>query len=189
MSSSSSHATVTYTFVSTDNDLLPWGFHLMEADEPEAPDDTEAPPSHPLPADASPTVDSPGYIADSEPIKDDFEEDPKMDPVDYVADEEEEESSDDDDEEEEHLSAATPSPHVSPQTIVPFSQTKLRRARIYVQPRTPPSPSAEARIAEYASSPTPPPSPLSPLSSPPLLLPPTRPQQTSPTYASSTTGL
>ncbi|GJW58181.1 hypothetical protein Tco_0104912 [Tanacetum coccineum] len=230
MSSSSSHATVTYTFVSTDNDLLPWGFHLMEADEPEAPpshvpapayleylapSDDEVPlEDQPLPADASPTVDSPGYIADSEPIKDDFEEDPKMDHVDYVADEEEEESSDDDEEEEEHLasadsallvpdfvpsseetkpfetdeSAATPSPHVSPQTIVPFSQTKLRRARIYVQPRTPPSPSAEARIAEYASSPTPPPSPLSPLSSPPLLLPHTRPLHTSPTYARASLG-
>ncbi|GJT85562.1 hypothetical protein Tco_1067279 [Tanacetum coccineum] len=46
------------------------------------------------------------------------------------------------------------------------SKTRLRRARIFVRPHTPPSPSAEARIAEYAAAPTPPsppPSPLSPL--------------------------
>ncbi|GKC22151.1 hypothetical protein Tco_1024301, partial [Tanacetum coccineum] len=215
MSSSSSHAIVTYTFVSTDNDLLPWGFHLMEADEPEAPDDTEAPPSHvpapayleylapfddevpledqPLPADASPTADSPVYIADSEPIKDDFEEDPKMDHVDYAADEEEEESSNDDDDEEEHLASANSALPV-PDFVPSSEETKpfeTDEARIYVQPHTPPSPSAEARIAEYASAPTPPlppPSPLSPLSSPPLLLPPTRPLHTSPTYARALLG-
>ncbi|GKD35882.1 putative reverse transcriptase domain-containing protein, partial [Tanacetum coccineum] len=45
----------------------------------------------PLPADASLTTRSPGYIVDSEPIEDDSEEDPEMDPVDYPSDEEEEE--------------------------------------------------------------------------------------------------
>ncbi|GJZ06807.1 hypothetical protein Tco_0540600 [Tanacetum coccineum] len=36
-SSSSSHVTVTYTFVSSDDDLPSWGIPLMEAYEPEAP--------------------------------------------------------------------------------------------------------------------------------------------------------
>ncbi|GJT38633.1 hypothetical protein Tco_0938498 [Tanacetum coccineum] len=40
----------------------------------------------PLPA--LPIALSPGYIADSKPIEDGLEEDPEMDPVDYVADEE-----------------------------------------------------------------------------------------------------
>ncbi|GKA59468.1 hypothetical protein Tco_0758781 [Tanacetum coccineum] len=201
MSTSSSHATVTYTSVSNDNDLPPWGFHLVEADEPEAPpspvptlaypkyltssDDEVLAEDQPLHADASPTADSPGYIANSELIKDDFEEDLEMDPIDYA---------DDDYEEEEHLaptdsalpvsdfipsseeiepfetdeSAATPPPPRSPHTVVPFSQTKLRRAQISVRPHTPPSPSTEAGIAEYVAAPTPPsppPSSLSPLSS------------------------
>nr|GFB24064.1 hypothetical protein [Tanacetum cinerariifolium] len=61
----------------------------------------------PLPADASPTALSSGYVADSDPS----EEDPKNDPADYLAnkgddDEEEEEESfeDDDDEEDEEAS-------------------------------------------------------------------------------------
>ncbi|GJW64945.1 hypothetical protein Tco_0116829 [Tanacetum coccineum] len=66
------------------------------------------------------------------------------------------------------------------------------------QPQTPLPPSIKARIAEYGSAPTlplPPPSLLSPLSSlllripsPPLLLPPTRPLHTSPTYARALLG-
>ncbi|GKE04881.1 hypothetical protein Tco_1396899, partial [Tanacetum coccineum] len=88
-------------------------------------------------------------------------------------------------------SAATPPPlPISPRLVVPLSSTRLRRARISVQPHTPPSPSTKALILEYAFAPTPPsplPSPLSPLSFPlfripslPLLLP---HLHTSPTYA------
>ncbi|GJT30816.1 retrovirus-related pol polyprotein from transposon TNT 1-94 [Tanacetum coccineum] len=112
-------------------------------------------------------------------------------------DEEEEEASEEEEaeeeEEEEHLAPAdsvvapvvdhvpsseetepfetdesAPTPR-SPQTIVPFSQTRLRRARKTVRLEPPMSPSMEARIAEYAVAPTPPsppPSPLSPWSSP-----------------------
>ncbi|GKC64487.1 hypothetical protein Tco_1097085, partial [Tanacetum coccineum] len=76
----------------------------------------------PLPADASPTALSSGYIANSEPEED--EEDPEEDPADYPAyrgDNYNNESSDDDDddndvekdeedeEEEEHLALADPS--------------------------------------------------------------------------------
>ncbi|GJQ98233.1 putative reverse transcriptase domain-containing protein [Tanacetum coccineum] len=112
-------------------------------------------------------------------------------------DEEEEEASEEEEaeeeEEEEHLALAdsvvapvvdhvpsseetepfetdesAPTPR-SPQTIVPFSQTRLRRARKTVRLEPPMSPSMEARIAEYVVAPTPPsppPSPLLPWSSP-----------------------
>ncbi|GKF92482.1 hypothetical protein Tco_0279201, partial [Tanacetum coccineum] len=57
-------------------------------------------------------------------------------------------------------SALTPR---SPQTKVPFAQTRLRRARKTVRLEPPMSPSMEARIAEYAGAPT----PSSPLPPPP----------------------
>ncbi|GJZ57592.1 hypothetical protein Tco_0613086 [Tanacetum coccineum] len=258
-----SSSTVTYTSISFESNLPPWGFHLMDPDEFEAPLSPEqTPPSpdyvpgteypeyvapsddeipvedQPLPADASPIALSPGYVADSDPFEEDPKDDPKEDPADYPSnggddDEEEERSSKDDDddkeegeaseedeEEEEHLaladsallpaidpvplaeetkpfetdeSAATPPP--PPHTIVPSSMTRHHRARIFVRPHTPLSPSTKARIVEYASALTPsspPPSPLLPLSSlllripsPPLLLP---PPHTSLTYASAPLG-
>nr|GEZ40009.1 hypothetical protein [Tanacetum cinerariifolium] len=73
----------------------------------------------PLPADASPTALSPGYVVDSNPEKD--EKDPKEDPAYYPADrgnnDDDESSNDDyddddvkkDKEEEEHLVPADPS--------------------------------------------------------------------------------
>ncbi|GKD33083.1 hypothetical protein Tco_1248592 [Tanacetum coccineum] len=76
---------------------------------------------------------------------------------------------------------SAPTPR-SPQTKVPFTQTRLRRAQKTIRLEPPLSPSMEARIAEYAAAPTPPsppPSPLSPWSpllphipSPPLPPPP-----------------
>nr|GFD61529.1 hypothetical protein [Tanacetum cinerariifolium] len=76
-----------------------------------------------LPADASPTALSPGYVVDSNPEKD--EKDSKEDPTYYLADrgkdnDDDESSKDDDDdddvekdeedkEEEEHLAPADPS--------------------------------------------------------------------------------
>nr|GEY75783.1 hypothetical protein [Tanacetum cinerariifolium] len=83
----------------------------------------------PLPAAASPTIDSPGYIPESDPDedpKDDDDEDPNEDPADYPADhdddeeeeepsgddtyEDEEQDEDDDDEEEEHPASANSIP-------------------------------------------------------------------------------
>ncbi|GKD46911.1 hypothetical protein Tco_1271556, partial [Tanacetum coccineum] len=147
LSSSSSHATVTYTSESSDDDLPSWGIPLMETYE----SNLKAPLS-PVPALE--------YL--------DLEEDLEMDPINYAADKEEEE-------EERHLapadstlsvpdsvpsakekepfetdeSAATSLPPRSPQTVIPLSQTRLRRARISVRPHTPPSPSTEAHIVEY----------------------------------------
>nr|GEW63271.1 hypothetical protein [Tanacetum cinerariifolium] len=62
----------------------------------------------PLPADASPTALSPGYIVDSDPSEKDSEEDPEKDPADYPTnrgddDEDEEESFEDDDEEDDEV--------------------------------------------------------------------------------------
>ncbi|GKB40267.1 hypothetical protein Tco_0885209, partial [Tanacetum coccineum] len=96
--------------------------YVLEPEYPEylVPADAEAPiEDQPLPADASPTALSPGYVADSNP-----EEDPEENHADYPADrwddddepsddydiddEDEEpfEDEDDDDEEEEHLALA-----------------------------------------------------------------------------------
>nr|GEU52762.1 hypothetical protein [Tanacetum cinerariifolium] len=152
-----SSSMITYMFISFDSDLPPWGFHLIDPNEFE-----------PLPADASPTALSPGYVADSDPLEDDLEEDPKEDP------EEEEASEEDEDKEEEHLapndSAVLPSinhvpsaeetelfktdksaatPPSPPQTIISVSMTRLHRAQISVRPHTPPSPSTKPLIAKF----------------------------------------
>ncbi|GKD19164.1 hypothetical protein Tco_1208322 [Tanacetum coccineum] len=103
--------------------------YIPEPEYPEylIPSDAEAPlEDQPLPADASPTALSPGYVADSD-LDDDPEEDPEEDHADYPADggdddepsnddyddddtddEDEEpfEEDDDDKEEEEHLALA-----------------------------------------------------------------------------------
>ncbi|GJU92374.1 putative reverse transcriptase domain-containing protein [Tanacetum coccineum] len=87
----------------------------------------------PLPADASPTALSPGYIADFDPEED--EEDPEEDPADHPVDggdNDDNESSDDDDDDDEVVkdteafktdeSASTPP--TSPYHIILFSKTK-----------------------------------------------------------------
>nr|GEY00270.1 hypothetical protein [Tanacetum cinerariifolium] len=106
-----------------------------------------------------------------------------MDPVDYPSDEEEKEepsapadpaslvldsvpSYEEIEPFKTDETVATPPPPVSLQTIVPLSQTGLRRARKIVRPQPPLPASIEARITEYVATPTPPslsPSPLSPL--------------------------
>ncbi|GKD21397.1 hypothetical protein Tco_1223100 [Tanacetum coccineum] len=100
--------------------------YILEPEYPKylVPSDIEAPlEDQPLPADASPTALSPGYIADSDPDEDP-EEDPEEDHADYPVDggddddepfdddddtnEEDEEpfKDEDDDKEEEHLAPA-----------------------------------------------------------------------------------
>ncbi|GKB33570.1 hypothetical protein Tco_0872971 [Tanacetum coccineum] len=142
--------------------------------------------------DEDPEEDHTDYPADGG----DDDDKPSDDDDDDTDDEDKEpfEDEDDEEEEEEHLTLADPSVvHVvdpvpsardtetfetdeyaptprSPQTKVPFAQTRLRRARNTVRLKPPMSPSMEVRIAEYAAAPTPPsppPSPLSPWS--PLL--------------------
>ncbi|GJS43675.1 putative reverse transcriptase domain-containing protein [Tanacetum coccineum] len=174
--SSSSHTTVTYTFVFIKSDLPSWGFHLMEAYETEAPkaapqspeqaplspvhvseypeylepsDDDIPAEDQQLPVDASPTARPPGYIADSEPIEDDSEEDP----VDYPSDEEKEK-------EEE------PSSLTNPASPVPDSVPSSEEAELIKTDDPAVTPSLPHTYAAAPTPPSPPPSPLSLLSSP-----------------------
>ncbi|GJS03215.1 hypothetical protein Tco_0319723 [Tanacetum coccineum] len=137
----------------------------------------------------------------------DGDDEPSDDDDDDIDDEDEDPFEDeDDDEEEEHLALAdssaipvvdlipsagdteafetdesTSTPR-SPQTKVPFAQTRLRRARKTVRLEPPMAASMEARIAEQAVAPTPP----LPVASLPLPLP--SPLTTSPTDAGAPLG-
>ncbi|GJX84406.1 hypothetical protein Tco_0335180 [Tanacetum coccineum] len=154
-------------------------------------------------------------------------DDKSFDDHDDDADDEDEEASEDEDndeEEEEHLASAdssavpivdlvpsagdieafetdeSTSTPISPQIVVPLSQTRIRRARKTVIPQTPiPFPS-EAEVDRLLSLPTPPPSPRTPLSSqlpqipssplyvPSSPLPLPSPPTTSPTYVEAPLG-
>ncbi|GJR48019.1 hypothetical protein Tco_1316122 [Tanacetum coccineum] len=202
--------------------------HVPEPEHPEyhAPSDDDIQvEDQPYTDDASPTAESPGYIADSDSMEDDtdtdsidypdepgtddedpkedddkdpeedpseehdpYDEDSEEDPEEDPSEEREPEGDDDDDdtedeEEGEHLAPAdssvapvvdhvpstgdtealetdesSPTPR-SPQTRVPFSQTRLCRARKTVRLEPPMSASMEARIAEHAAAPIPPTNP------------------------------
>ncbi|GKC37629.1 hypothetical protein Tco_1050013 [Tanacetum coccineum] len=167
MPSSSSHATVTYTSISS---VMPsWAIPLMDAYEFD-PKALEAAPQSPEQAPLSP-IPAPDYIADFEPIEDDSEEDPEMDLVDYPSDEEEEEPS----------TLTDPASHV--RDSIPSSE-ETEPFETDESAATPPSPILlfhYLRLVSYGFAPTPPslpPSSLSPLlsplpliPSPPLLLP------------------
>ncbi|GKB27146.1 hypothetical protein Tco_0866547, partial [Tanacetum coccineum] len=130
----------------------------------------------PLPTAASPTVDSPGYLPESNPEEDpekDDDVDLEEDPFDYPADrgddgDDEDESSDDDkdedvdidrDEEEEEHPASADSTDVA---LLAVDQPHLISIR-----DKPPTPFwYDMEVARLLAIPTPPPSPLSPSSSP-----------------------
>nr|GFA26315.1 hypothetical protein [Tanacetum cinerariifolium] len=169
--------------------------YIPEPEYPEylAPSNDEAPlEDQPIPADASPTAASPGYVVDSDP-----EEDPEDDHADYPTDggDGDDEPSDDDDdgedtddedkepfedeeddeEEEEHLAPADSSaiPIIdlvllagdtealeadeptltprSPYTIIPLSQTRLRRPQKTVRLKPSMLASMKACIARHAA--------------------------------------
>nr|GEU42566.1 hypothetical protein [Tanacetum cinerariifolium] len=136
--SSDSHATITYTLMSS-YEVIVNGLHTG----PEYPkylppaDDVLPIEEQPLPAAISPTAESPGYITESEPKMEPEEEDgddekSEEDSIDYPTsggvndadddgddlseddanddEEEEEESSESEEEEEEHLALAVPAP-------------------------------------------------------------------------------
>ncbi|GKA63035.1 hypothetical protein Tco_0762554 [Tanacetum coccineum] len=175
--------------------LLPEYVHELVYPKYLAPSDDDIPVEYqPLPANASPTALSPGYIADSNPKEDpkeDPDDNPKEDHADYLADggdEEKEESSEDDaddedeeeaSEEEDHLALADSSDvpiddHVPSTEDTEVFETdesaptppspRPRRARISVTLEPPMAASMKARIAEYTTTPTPPSPPPSPLS-------------------------
>ncbi|GJV81628.1 hypothetical protein Tco_1517498 [Tanacetum coccineum] len=113
-------------------------------------------------AAASPTVDSPGYVPESDPEEEPEEddEDPEEDPADYPADgdddDDEDEDEDEDEEEEEE--------HPAPADSVPPVHRMTARISIRDEPSIslPPREEVERLLALT----TPPPSPLTPLSSP-----------------------
>nr|GFB25436.1 hypothetical protein [Tanacetum cinerariifolium] len=130
----------------------------------------------PLPAAASPTTESPGYIFESDPDEDSEEDDdeyPEEDPADYLADhddeeeeepsgddaneEDEEQDEDDDDEEEEHP-ASTDS--------IPLPPALRVTARISFRPQPPTLSFTKEDAERFLAMPIPPPSPLTLLSSP-----------------------
>ncbi|GKE44550.1 hypothetical protein Tco_1471834, partial [Tanacetum coccineum] len=186
MSLDNASSTVTYTSVSSDsNRPSSWGIPLVNAGEISEMDPYEEIEDQPYADDASLTAESPGYIADS----DSMEEDTDADSIDYPDEpddddeDEEDEEPTEDEEEEEHLALAdsfvvpvvdhvpsagdteafetdesAPTPR-SPQTRVPFSQTRLCRTRKTIQLEPPMSASMEARIAEHAAASIPPTNP------------------------------
>ncbi|GJT80335.1 putative reverse transcriptase domain-containing protein [Tanacetum coccineum] len=130
----------------------------------------------PLPADASPTALSPGYVLDSD-IEDDSEEEHADYPTDggdgddEPSDDDSNDDTDDDDDGEPFEDIRSFCPDTSPV-----------RARKTVRLRPPMSASIKARIAEYATAPAPP----LPVASLPLPLP--SPLTTSPTDAGAPLG-
>ncbi|GJZ22967.1 hypothetical protein Tco_0560006 [Tanacetum coccineum] len=95
----------------------------------------------PLPATVSPTTDSPGYIADSDPEED--EEDPKEDLTDYPADEgddddDDDESSDDDEDDDdvEEDADEEEEEHLAPSDSIPPPVHRVT-ARMSVRAQTP----------------------------------------------------
>ncbi|GJU99819.1 hypothetical protein Tco_1329090, partial [Tanacetum coccineum] len=163
------------------------GVYVSEPEHPEyhAPSDDDIQvEDQPYADDASPTAESPGYIADSDSMEEDICEEHKPGDDDDDDDtEDEDEEPTEDEEEEEHLAPAdsfvvpvvdpvpsagdteafktdesAPTPR-SPQTRVPFSQTRLCRARKTVRLEPPMSASMEARIAKHVAAPIPPTNP------------------------------
>nr|GEY43306.1 hypothetical protein [Tanacetum cinerariifolium] len=147
--SSDSHATITYTSMSS-YEVIVNGLHTG----PEYPeylppaDDVLPAEEQPLPTAVSPTAESPGYIADSEPEMDPKEEDgddkeSEEESIDYPTskgdddanddgddlsddnanDEDEEESSDREEEEEEHLALTVSAPALYSSTST-FEETE-----------------------------------------------------------------
>ncbi|GJR96598.1 hypothetical protein Tco_0268772 [Tanacetum coccineum] len=115
----------------------------------------------PLPAAASPTADSLGYVPESDPEEEPKEdnEDPEEDPADYPADKD-----DDDDDEDEDKDEEEEEEHPAPADSVPPVHRMTARISIRDEPSIslPPREEVERLLALT----TPPPSPLTPLSSP-----------------------
>ncbi|GJU26902.1 hypothetical protein Tco_1165523, partial [Tanacetum coccineum] len=113
----------------------------------------------PLPAAASPTADSPGYVPEFDPEEDD--EDPEEDPADYPAyrddDDDDDDGDEDKDEEEEE-------DHPAPADSVLSVHRMTARISIRDEPSISLPPREE--VKRLLALTTTPPSPLTPLSSP-----------------------
>ncbi|GKA26944.1 hypothetical protein Tco_0713112 [Tanacetum coccineum] len=176
MSLDNASSAVTYTSISSYLNRPSWCIPLVNAGELSGMDLYEEVENQPYADDILPIDESPVHIANSVSIEEDSidypdepkddDEDPKEDleedHTDYPADGEDVPvvdpvpSAGDTEAFETDKSAPTPR---SPQTRVPFYQTRLRRARKTVRLEPPMSASMEARIAEHAATPIPPTSP------------------------------
>nr|GEV44862.1 putative reverse transcriptase domain-containing protein [Tanacetum cinerariifolium] len=151
-------------------------------------------PDFPLPPIVSPTAESPGYVAESDPEEDpkEYKEDETEDgpvgyPIDRGDDGDDDDSNssgydaddeDEEEEEEEHLAPAdsaiiipidelaSPPEGTEPIIPPPSTDTATTRARITIRPQTSISLPPEAKVERLLAMPTPPPSPLTLLSSP-----------------------
>ncbi|GKF33384.1 hypothetical protein Tco_0106584, partial [Tanacetum coccineum] len=108
MSSDNASSAVTYTFISSNLNGVSWGIPLVNASElpkmdpyEEVSQQGQAPPlslsyveDQPYADDASPTAESPGHIADSESIEEDF--------IDYLDEPEDDDEDPEEDPEEDH---------------------------------------------------------------------------------------
>ncbi|GJS39934.1 hypothetical protein Tco_0564977 [Tanacetum coccineum] len=137
--SDSEHSTVTYTSVSEDDSDIgspgvdgppimpkdPYAYIMAAYEVPPSrlilwPEEDEILPEkeQPLPAAASPTADSPGYVPESDPEEEPEEhnEDPEEDPADYPADRDDDDDEDEDEDEDEEEEEEHPAPdgHTSP---------------------------------------------------------------------------
>ncbi|GJU55529.1 hypothetical protein Tco_1229243 [Tanacetum coccineum] len=168
--------------------------YVPEPEHPEyhvpSDDDTQAE-DQPYADDISLTAESPGFIADSESMDEDSEDDSIDYPDEPGTDDEdpEEEPSEEREPKDEDTEMEEPSKGFEETESFEEDETAVtppprpRQPRISVRPQTLLPASLEARIAEFASAPTPPllpPSPLSPWSSPLPRIP--SPPATIPTY-------
>ncbi|GKF27710.1 hypothetical protein Tco_0094052, partial [Tanacetum coccineum] len=114
----------------------------------------------PLPAAASPTANSPGYVPESDPEEEPEEddEDPEEDPADYPADGDDDDDEDEDEDEEEEEEHPAPADSVPPVHHMTTRISILDEPSISLPPRE--------EVERLLALTTPPPSPLTPLSSP-----------------------
>nr|GFB31983.1 hypothetical protein [Tanacetum cinerariifolium] len=141
--SSNSHATITYTLMSS-YEVIVNGYYGMHMDPLDP---------YPLPAAVSPTAESPGYITESKPEMEPEEEDgddekSEEDSIEYPTsrgdddtddngddlskddadDEDEEESSDSEEEKEEHQAPTVPAPALHSESSVVAAARQIRLA-------------------------------------------------------------
>nr|GFB51835.1 hypothetical protein [Tanacetum cinerariifolium] len=173
--SDSEDSTVTYTTAPPSPVYIPYVPKPVYPKYIPPKDDVFPAEEQPLPATASPTTESPGYIPESDPDEDpkeDDDEDPEEDPVDYPADhdddeeeepsgddvdeDDEEQDKDDDDEEEEHPASVD--------SIPPPPALRVT-AMISFRPHPPTLSFTKADAERFLAMPIPPPSPLTLLSS------------------------
>ncbi|GKD32490.1 hypothetical protein Tco_1247999 [Tanacetum coccineum] len=116
--------------------------------------------------DASPTAESPGYIADSDSMEEDDDEDPEEDPSEKHEPEDDDDDDDTEDKDEEPTEEEEEEEHLAPadsslvHVVNPVPSAGDTEAfETDESAPTPRSPQTRARIAEHVAAPIPPTSP------------------------------